>query len=91
MSKLRVQWRTPRPTTLAPQFEAQVFAQVCALQPTRPGLSQDETLIFEVDAEGAVRLEYVFDHDFASQYDQTERWGAMVREGPRLEDWRGPF
>lgn len=86
---LRVQWRPARPAELPAHFEAEVFAQVCALQPTRPGISQDELLAFEVSASGEVSLEYVFDHDFASQYDRTETWCATVRREPvTLEGWR---
>jgi hypothetical protein len=86
---LRVQWLPARPAGLSSSFEEEVFAQVCALQPVRPGPSQDELLAFEVDATGEVSLAYVFDHDFASQYDKTETWRATVRRAPvTLEGWR---
>lgn len=91
VSKLRTEWRVERPADLPADFESRVFAQVCGLQPNRPGNSQDEALRFSRDDAGALQLEYVFDHDYASQYDRTERWFATVTltpEGPNVTDWR---
>lgn len=63
---------------------------LAALRPIvgRPELrvSQDETVTVLAVAPGPaglrVTVEYVFDRDFASQYDQTERWeGELTLAG----------
>ena len=74
----RVDWMGGRPASVPERMEAEVYAAVCALHPLRPGPSQDETLIFELEAPGRARLRYVFDRDFASQYGQTQQWVAVV-------------
>ena len=45
--KLRVSWSVPQPGDLPADVIARVFDLVCARQPERPGLSQDESLLFE--------------------------------------------
>lgn len=84
---------------LAADFEQRVFAELSALQPRRPGASQDETLSFSqahVAPDGTLQaqLEYVFDHDYASQYDRTERTRATVHVAAdgrvRLDGWTPP-
>lgn len=93
--KLRVSWRCSRPVELPPGAEARTFALVCGKQPARPGGSQDELLEFAEaarDGDGwRLSVGYVFDHDFASQYDKTERWQLVAWLGgdgrDALERW----
>lgn len=63
-------------------------------QPREPGPSQDELLIITaveaIDAETRVHFEWVFDHDFHSQYDATETWrgvAVLTERGDHLEAW----
>lgn len=52
-------------------------------------VSQDETLEVEPEADGRVRFRYTFDHDFASQYDQTASWEGCLDVGTgELIEWR---
>lgn len=88
--KLRLQWRGPPPAE-ADALARTVFALVAARQPGRPGPSQDETLTLEAVGPGVLAFEYVFDHDYASQYDATERWSgtaALIAGAWTRTDWR---
>jgi alpha/beta superfamily hydrolase len=92
--KLRVTWRV-EPNDAPSDLEPRAFALVCAKHPTRPGNSQDELLditAVEATPEGwRLRFAYVFDHDFASQYDKTESWTVVAwlgRDGrDAIETW----
>lgn len=84
--KLRLSWSVPQPGDLPASIVARVFELVCARQPERPGLSQGEALIFESAARRDdgwhLSGRYVFDRDYASQYDAT-RTGASTRSSAR--------
>lgn len=96
--KLRVHWQGVHASALlALEGEASLLCRVLNLirehQGLAPGNSQDETLHLTAKTDGALwRLEgrYTFDHDFASQYDQTETWNLeLTRAGGewKLERW----
>jgi hypothetical protein len=91
--KLRISWSVPQPGDLPADVIARVFELVCARQPERPGLSQDESLLFESAARRDdgwhLSGRYVFDRDYASQYDVTETWrfDAVVGDGAVLSTW----
>ncbi|MBL8940072.1 MAG: hypothetical protein JNM69_36320 [Archangium sp.] len=91
--KLRVSWSVDRPGDLPLDVVARVFELVCEKQPERPGLTQDEALVFESAARRDdgwhVSGRYVFDRDFASQYDVTETWRfeAVVAAEATLTMW----
>lgn len=91
--KLRVSWSVDRPGDLPSDVVARVFELVCEKQPERPGLSQDEALVFESAARRDdgwhVSGRYVFDRDFASQYDATRTWRfeAIVGDQATLSTW----
>lgn len=91
--KLRVSWSVDRPGDLPADVVARVFELVCERQAERPGLTQDESLVFESAARRDdgwhVSGRYVFDRDFASQYDVTETWRfeAVVGDQATLSTW----
>lgn len=91
--KLRLSWSVPQPGDLPADVVARVFDLVCARQPQRPGLSQDESLLFESAARRDdgwhLAGRYVFDRDYASQYDATETWrfDAVVGDDSVLSTW----
>lgn len=92
--KLRVTWRV-EPSDAPRDLEPRAYALVCSRQPRRPGNSQDELLditAVEPTPEGwRLRFSYVFDHDFASQYDSSEAWVVVAwlgRDGrDAIEVW----
>lgn len=87
--KLRVYWNAPAAPKL-PSQDALMPALWAAMRQKKdaPGQSQDEDLeviaIDTTDGGFRVRVRYMFDYDFASQYDQTERF-----EGEILLDGKG--
>ena len=91
--KLRVSWSVDRPGDLPSDVVARVFELVCEKQEQRAGLSQDEALVFESatrrDDGWHVSGRYVFDRDYASQYDVTETWRfeAVVGDAATLSTW----
>ena len=91
--KLRLSWSVPQPGDLPAHVITRVFDLVCARQPERPGLSQDESLVFESAARRDdgwhLSGRYVFDRDFASQYDVTETWrfDAIIGDEATLSTW----
>jgi hypothetical protein len=85
--KLRVS-----PTT-SPTLAPRLYALVRARLERTPGSSQDElldvTAVEPVEGGARVTFTWVFDHDFASQYDQTEAWRGVASLGAVdvLEVW----
>lgn len=83
--KLRVYWDAA-PLASAPPREALLEGVWAALRAQHgpPGSSQDERVEVRSVTEGpspdtfTVAFGYVFDRDFASQYDETERYDGAV-------------
>lgn len=72
-----------------------LFAAICARQPTRPGICQDERIevaaIEPIETGLTLRGTYSFDWDFASAYDRNEHheFVAEVCDGEvRIVGWR---
>lgn len=89
--KLRLQWA---PSIHMPDPDRDAIVQglwtgLRQQRPTPPGNSQDELLdVLQVQpAVGGMQItaRYVFDADFASMYDKTETWQAVIELGPRGE------
>lgn len=82
--KLRVEWPAP-PAAAAPAQARMLEGLWAALrqQHAAPGNSQDERLEVRAVTPGdagtfRVSFRYVFDNDYASQYDETEAFDAEV-------------
>lgn len=52
-------------------------------------VSQDESLQVVAVEAGLVRFVWTVDHDFCSQYDQTESWSGSLEGGQVRWDGRG--
>lgn len=95
--KLRVSWLAEPPAGLAKAGLVDVlYALARAQRADPPGNSQDETfqiLEFITEPVGGwrVRVGYVFDHDYASMYDQTDSFDVeVITDGRtvRLLHWK---